>query len=115
MLLGSLGSAARRPGAGAIVSTGLSMWICSAVSGLSKNFNIVDPVHNSGVVLSNVALVRQLSSIDGYGSLFLPGISQFLFVELCVCVQSDKFRLCQVRTALSSWTHELYGVLWWCD
>ena len=66
---GSLGSAARQPGAGMILFTGLSICIRSAVRGLSENSNIiVDPVHNSGAVLGDVALTRQLSSIEDNGS-----------------------------------------------
>ena len=38
------------------------------VSGLSENLNIVVTVHNSGVVLGNVALIRQSPFMEDKGS-----------------------------------------------
>ena len=59
----------RRPGADMILSAGLSMCSCCAVSVLAENLNVVALVHNSGVVVfGEAALLRQVFSVEGSGS-----------------------------------------------
>ena len=83
---GSVGSAACRPGAGMILSAGLSIRICSAESGLSENLKIVDPVHSSGAVFGEAALRRQLSSmVEGFLCFNVKSFGYSLIVNLSVC------------------------------
>ena len=83
---------------------------------LSENLNTVDPVHIPGVVFGEVALIRQLSSIEDSGSYLLESFCCSLVVNVCVCATGQVLLVSgAARTVICSWTHELCGVLWWCD
>ena len=73
------------PGVCIILSAVAGAFSSSGESGVSKNVNIVEPIHNSGAVFVAAVLSRQVSSTVDIGS-SVSGVFFLVVLMLWTCV-----------------------------